>query len=376
MIRTVIAMRQVDPGFVRPGEVLTLRISIPSALVADPVQTARTHEQIMRRLEQVPGVMAVGLGSNVPMDGNRSIDPVFMEDFPSPEGQMPPMRRYKFVAPGFFRAMGARLLAGRDVSWQDLAVQAPVVVISENFAREYWKTPAAAIGKRVRQTPEHHWLEIIGVVSNDRQDGLSQPSPTTVYWPMLMKNFWLQPLFVARTMTYAIRTSRPNSPTLLEDVQRAVWSVNANLPLANVRMLDDLVAQSMAQTAFALVMLAIAGGVALLLGLVGIYGVVAYIAAQRTREIGIRMALGAQPQDVRRLFVRHGLVLTGIGIVIGLAGAGFVTRFMASLLFGVEALDAMTYASVAGGLAVVALLASYIPAWRASRLDPAAALRV
>jgi len=172
-----------------------------------------------------------------------------------------------------------------------------------------------------------------------------------------------------------IRNDRGKSPTLLKEIQQAVWAVNPNLPVANVRTLEEIQSRSMAQTSFALVMLAIAAGVALLLGVVGIYGVISYIATQRTREIGIRMALGAAQRDVSRLFLRHGVVLAACGIVLGLAGAAALTRFMETLLFGVQPLDWVTYAAVAAGLGLTALVASYLPAARAARVDPAVALR-
>ena len=178
-----------------------------------------------------------------------------------------------------------------------------------------------------------------------------------------------------RSLAYAVRTTRTKSPTLLKEIQQAVWSVNNSLPVANVRTVEQIAAASMAQTSFALVMLAIAGGVALLLGVVGIYGVIAYLAAQRTREIGIRMALGAGSHDVRTLFLRHGLLLALGGIGIGMAAAAGATRVMATLLFGVSALDPLTYAAVAVALGGTALLASYLPAMRAARIDPAVALR-
>jgi ABC-type antimicrobial peptide transport system permease subunit len=172
-----------------------------------------------------------------------------------------------------------------------------------------------------------------------------------------------------------VRTDRAESPTLLKEIQQAVWSANANLPVANVRTLDQIRAGSMAQTSFALVMLGIAAAVALLLGVVGIYGVIAYVAQQRTKEIGIRMALGAARHDVSRLFVRHGVVLAGIGILCGMGAAALMTRAMSALLFGVSAYDPLTYAAVALALGATALLASYLPARRASRIDPADALR-
>ena len=180
---------------------------------------------------------------------------------------------------------------------------------------------------------------------------------------------------VQRNLAYVIRSERSGSPTLLKEVQQAVWSVNPNLPLANVQTLEEIQAGTMAQTSFALVMLSIAAGVALLLGVVGIYGVIAYIAAQRTREIGIRMALGAAQRDVSGLFLRHGLVLSALGIGIGAVAAAGLTRLMTSMLFGVNPLDWVTYLAVAVGLGATALLASYLPAARAARMDPSVALR-
>jgi ABC-type antimicrobial peptide transport system permease subunit len=192
---------------------------------------------------------------------------------------------------------------------------------------------------------------------------------------MLMKDFWEPGLTTRRTIGYAIRSARTGSPAFLKEVQQAVWAVNPSLPVAQVRTLKDLQAESMAQTSFVLVMLGIAAAVALLLGVVGIYGVIAFIAAQRTREVGIRMALGAQVSEVSRLFVRHGLVLTAAGLALGLAAAAGLTRLMSSLLFGVNPFDPVTYGVSAVALGSIALVASYLPARRAAGLDPVIALR-
>ena len=192
---------------------------------------------------------------------------------------------------------------------------------------------------------------------------------------MLIKDWWNEPVEISRSMAYVVRSDRVGSAGFLHELQQAVWSVNPNVPLASVRTLSEIQANSMAQTSFALVMLAIAATVALLLGSVGIYSVIAYAAAQRTREIGIRMALGAQTGDVRRLFLRHGLWLAGAGIGLGIAVALALTRAMSALLFGVSATDPVTYVAVAVSLATVALLATYLPARRASRTDPIVALR-
>jgi predicted permease len=375
MARTFVALRHVAPGFQRPEEVQTFRIAVPDALVKEPDGAARMHEQIATRLQQVPGVASVGLSSSLTMDGFDSNDPVFVESFPDPAGRLPPIRRFKWIAPGYFETMGNPVIAGRPITWTDIRQYAEVCVISENLAREYWKDPARAVGQRIRQSPKNPWREIVGVVANERDDGLNQPAPAIVYWPMLIKDFWTSPVFVERTMAYAVRSPRVGSPTFQKELQQAVWSVNPNLPLANLQTLEEIRAESMAQTSFALSMLAIAAAVALLLGVVGVYGIIAYIATQRTREIGIRMALGAQGSDVSRMFLRHGIRLTLVGVALGIATSLALTRVITSLLFGVGPTDLPTYALVSVAVSGVALLATYLPARRASRIDPIAALR-
>ncbi|HYK91858.1 MAG TPA: ABC transporter permease [Acidobacteriota bacterium] len=375
LIRTFQAMRNVQPGFQRPEEVLTLRVSIPKAEVAEEEMVVRTHEQIMHRIEQLPGITSVGLSSSITMDGIDSADPIFVEDFPPPEGQIPRIRRYKWISPNYFATMENAVLYGRDISWTDIYHKAPVVVITENLAREYWKDPAKAIGRRVRNTPKDPWREIVGVTGNIHDDGVNQKATPTVYWPMLISDFWDSKIFTRRAMSYAIRSQRAGSSSFLKEIQQAVWSVSPNLPLANVRLLTQILDDSMARTSFTLVMLGIAAGVALLLGLVGIYGVISYSVSQRTREIGIRIALGAQQSVVRSMFVRHGLLLTCVGVALGLAAAAVLTRLLATLLFGVRPVDPATYVAVSAVLGAVALLASYIPARRASSVDPVEALR-
>jgi len=369
MIRTFIAMRQVDPGFTRPQEVQTFVLAIPAGLISDPQQAARTHESVAERLARVPGVASVGLSSSITMDGEDNGNYIAIEEFPDPEGAMPRLRRFKSFAPGYFETMGNRLVAGRSITWGEIYEQRAVIVISAPLAREYWGAPARALGKRVRTGPRNPWREIVGVVGDERDDGLSQPPTAIVYWPMLNESYrW-------RTMAYAVRSTRVGTPGFVRELEQAVWSVNPNLPLAGVQTLEEIQATSMAQTSFALVMLGIAASVALLIGVVGIYGVIAYAATQRTREIGVRIALGAQIADVRKMFLRHGLRLTAIGIAIGIGVALVITRVMAAFLFGVGPTDPMTYAAVSGALAFVALLATYLPAHRASRVDPVVALR-
>jgi putative ABC transport system permease protein len=370
MIRTFLAMRQVDPGFTRPQEVQTFVVAIPPGLVSDSQQAARTHESVAERVARVPGVTSVGLSSSITMDGEDNGNPIEVEGAPVPEGQPTPLRRFKSFAPGYFETMGNRLVAGRSITWTEILERRPVIAISETLAREYWKEPSEAIGKRVRAMQRNApWREIVGVVGDERDDGLNQPATAIVYWPMLSESYrW-------RTMAYAVRSNRVGTPGFLRELEQAVWSVNPNLPLAGVQTLEEIQARSMAQTSFALVMLGIAASVALLIGVVGIYGVIAYAATQRTREIGVRMALGAQIGDVRKLFLRQGLRLTAIGIALGIGVALVLTRVMSALLFGVGPMDPTTYAAVSAGLAAAALLATYLPARRASRVDPMVALR-
>jgi len=375
MIRTFQAMRRVDPGFSNPSQVVTVRISIPESLVKDPIETGRAFQRIQSKVEQIAGVTSVALASGVAMDGIGEHDPIFVEDFPTPNGKIPLIRNYRMTDGNYVSTMGNRLIAGRMLNWDDSFNRLPVVVISENLAREYWKEPQAALGRRIRNTPDNPWRTIVGVVGDERADGLAKPAPVIVYWPMIMNDFWSDKVRVQRSVSYVIRTERPKSTTLVKEVQQAVWSVNGSVPLASVRTLTDIMSASMAQTSFALVMLAIAAGVALLLGVVGIYGVIAYVASQRVKEIGIRIALGALARDVTSLFLRQGLILAGIGIAIGMIVAGVATRVMSTLLYGVGALDPLTYATAAAALGLTAALASYIPAARAARVDPADALR-
>jgi predicted permease len=375
MIRTFAALKQVQPGFTRPAEILTLRVSIPEATVADPEKVARVDNAILEKILTVPGVTMAGLSNSITMDGMNNFDPIFAEDRTYSESQIPPMRRFKFISPGFFAAMGNPLVAGRDMTWTDIYSKNQVVLVSENLALEFWQSPAAAIGKRIRENPKGQWREVIGVVGNERDDGVSQKAPAIVYWPVLLKDFWGQKIDVRRTMAFAIRSSRAGSASFLKEVQSAVWSVNPELPIASVRTVQKIYENSMARTSFTLTILGIAAGMALLLGIVGIYGVISYSVSQRTREIGIRMALGAQQQQVRRMFLQHGLVLTGIGVACGLAAALGLMRLMSSLLFEVSPVDPLTYGAVSIGLMASALLASYLPAWRATMIDPADALR-
>jgi predicted permease len=379
MIRSVQALRAVDPGFDAPEEVLTFRVTIPSAEVAEPDQVAITHQEVLRRVRMIPGVAAASFSTSVTMDGADSSDGVEVEDFPVEADQIPPIRRLKYVGGDYFETMGNPVLAGRSIVWSDVEDRALVAVVTEGFAREYWDSPAAAIGERIRvfgaELATHDWREIVGVVGNVHDDGLSQGPVTVVYWPQVVADWYGEELFTSRSMGYAVRTSTGRPQELLPQVRDAVWSVNPNLPLANVNTLQELVDDSMARTSFTLVMLGIAAAVALFLGAVGIYGVISYVVSQRTREIGVRMALGAEKADVSRMVLKQASLLALGGVLIGLLAAAGLTRLMSSLLFGVSPVDPVTFGGVAATLALIALLASYLPARRASSVDPVVALR-
>jgi predicted lysophospholipase L1 biosynthesis ABC-type transport system permease subunit len=226
------------------------------------------------------------------------------------------------------------------------------------------------VGRRIRNQPGTAWKEIVGVVGDVHDDGVDQDATPTVYWPLAQEDFWDQGVFVPRSVAYVLRTPRAGTTSFVDEARAAVWSVNPRLPLSSVRTLDEILDGSMARTSFTLVMLAIAAATALLLGGVGIYGVTSYVVAQRSREIGVRMALGAQRGDVSRMVLRHGLRLAAVGAGVGLVAAFLLTRLMAALLFGVEPLDPATYGTAGVGAALLALAASWFPARRAARVDP------
>jgi predicted permease len=375
MIRTFRALTHVNPGFAQPAQVQTFRIGIPDTQVKDNESVVRTFDAMRSKIAAIPGVSAVTVSTSFPMDGNSSNDLVFAQDKAYSEGQIPPIRRFAFVIPGFFETEGTPLVAGRDFTWTDIYKTLPVAIISENFAREYWDSPANAIGKRIRVATTDDWREIIGVAANVYGDGVSKTPPSMVYWPIMRDRFEGQAHDVATYTGFGIRSPRAGSEAFLKEVREAVWSVNPNLPLSNVHTLGAFYARSMARTSFTLIMLAVAGGMALLLGVVGIYGVIACSVSQRVREIGIRMALGAQQQSVTGMFIRHGLILTGIGAAFGLVAAAIVMRLMSSLLFHVNPVDPITYAAVTLGLIFTAFIASYLPSRRAATVDPVEALR-
>ncbi|MGB9461631.1 MAG: ABC transporter permease [Candidatus Acidiferrum sp.] len=377
MIRTFRALRTVDPGFTDPQHLQLMRMSIPDLLIREPLRVTRTQNEILDKLAAIPGVKSAGFVSEMPMEGfDSSWDEIFAQDKVYSEDLIAPLRLYKYISPGFLHTAGTRLVAGREFTWEEVYGLRPVALVSDNLARELWGTPSAAIGKRLREFSKMPWYEVIGVVQDIREKGVQQKAPTIVYWTPLMAWPYLPDSEKAeRTVTVVVRTDRAGTENFLSDIRQAVWSANSNLPLASVRTMQEVYDKSVARTSFTLVMLGIAGAMALALGLIGIYGVISYTVSQRKREIGIRLALGAQSGDVVSMVLRQGAKLALAGVGIGVVAALALARLMTSLLFGVTPHDPVTFAAVAALLISVALVACYIPARRAMKVDPMVALR-
>jgi predicted permease len=377
MIRTFEALEHVNAGFSSPNTLQSFSIWIPDTQIPDKDRNRLVHmdQNMMDKLAALPGVQSVGLTSAVPMSGSNSNDLIFAQDRTYRDGEIPPIRRFIHVSPGLFKTMGISLVAGRDFTWQDNYDQLPVAVISENLAKEYWGSAQNALGKRIRTGTTDDWRQIVGVVGNVYQDGVGQKAPTIVYWPLIMNNFDTQKETVQRAVSFMIRTPQAGSQVFLGEARKIVWSYDTSLPLADQNTVVYYYTKSMARTSFTLVMVGVAGAMALLLGVVGIYGVISYSVTQRTKEIGIRMALGAQKGTIVGMFVRDGLQLTGIGIGCGLVVSFAAMRLMRSLLFGVSPYDPATYIAIALGIFATAWVACWLPSRRAAAVNPMRALR-
>ena len=377
MIRTFRELARVNPGFTRPDAIQTMRVTIPPSSQPDPELTVRRQEAILEGIAALHGVESAAYASELPMQfGDGWMDLLVTQGGGMSRGELPQNRSFHLVSPGYFATMGTSLVAGRDFSWADVYERRAVALISEDLARREWGSPTEALGKRLRGgSARNIWREVVGVVGNVHNRGVSAPAGRTVYLPALVALVTDQPAQLARSVSYVLRSDRTGTPGFLADVQRAVWAIDPALPLADVRTMGDYYGDSLARTSLTLVLLAAAGAMALLLGVIGIYGVVSYAVAQRTREVGIRMALGAPRSEISGMFLRQGLVLTLAGVAVGLAGAVGLARWMSVLLFGVSPLDPATYVSVSAALIVAAGLASYLPSRRATHLDPIVALR-
>jgi putative ABC transport system permease protein len=376
MLRTFQEILKVQPGFTSPEQVQVFGLAIPRSQVEKPERVVRMWNDILERLAAIPGVSAAGLASSLPMDDTKNQNPIIAENTRGEPGLNPPIRTFKFVSPGFLAATGTRLIAGRDLAWADIHGRRSVVLVSENLAKELWGSSTAAVGKRIHEmSSKIQWREVVGVVENVYDDGVQKPPPPTVYWPFAIANFNEASLNVQRNVAFAVRSPGAGTEAFLKHVRQGVAAVNPTSPVVRAGTLQEIYGRSMAQTSFALVMLAIAGGMAFVLGVIGVYGVISYTVERRRREVDIRMALGAPAAGVKRMFLRRGMLLAGVGIALGLAGALSFSRLISSLLFGVTPIDPATYGAATTVLLVAAMAATYIPARRAALVDPMDTLR-
>ena len=368
MLRSFVALRSVDPGFDGEG-VMTVRLTVPSAEISGAAETADFFRQLRERLEAQPGVEQVGLVAGVPLGGGVSFTTQELEDHPRGPGERPIFANNNYASPGFFEALGIPLIEGRTFQAGDRGDQTPAAIVSESFAGRWWPN-GSAVGRRIDGEPDG--LEIVGVVGDVHYEGLEEPPEGMIYRPTVLGSG--EQLQAHRALTLVVRVS--GEPTaILSVIRREVRALNPRIPISTPRTMAEVSRHATARTSFTVAMLGVASGVALLLGMIGIYGVISYVVSQRTREIGVRMALGASAPEVRGMVVRQGMGLAGVGVIVGLVGAWLMSSVMTSLLFGVSATDPLTYASVALALSFVAGIASWLPAQRAAGVDPAKALR-
>jgi predicted permease len=376
MIRSFLALRSVQPGFVNPDRVQTLRLSIPEGRIAETERVSRMQQDILAEIGKISGVTSAAFTTALPMEmefENNMV--VTAADQTYGEG-IPPLKRSKSVAPGFFTTMGIPLLTGRDFTWTDVNDHRRVAIVSSNLAREWWGQPSAALGKQIRIGRAGPLNEVIGVAGDVYDSGVDQPAPQIVYWRAgVQEGFGPVPTIIPRELSFAVRSDQAGTEDLIGQIGRAVWTVDAGLPLARVQTLGETYAQSMSRTSFTLVMLAIAGIMALTLGLVGIYGVISYAVTEQRRAIGIRLALGAARGSILGRFLAQGLRVTAIACATGLVLSLAIRGAMSRLLFGVSPFDPLTLVSVAGIVLLVATLAALIPATRAAFMQPMRTLR-
>lgn len=366
LMRTFLALLKTHPGF-NPDHVMTMRLTLPVAKYKEEVQRAAFYQELVRRVQSLPGVEAAAAVSHLPLGGSNSSNSFLIEGIPDPPAGQEFIGRYRSCTPDYFRTMGITVLKGREFTDQDKPGAPPAIVINESMAQKYWPD-ADPLGKRVRfdgPPAEFPWMQVVGVVQNVKHE-LQTPVTTDYYLPHA-QDVWSSMVLVART--------RVEPQLLAAEMRQQVWALDKDQPVFEVKTMEEVRSLSVSMYSFSSVSLGIFAVIALLLAAIGIYGVMSYAVMQRTQEIGIRMALGARAVDVMKLVVRNGMTLALIGVVAGLAGAFALTRLLQSLLFGVTSTDALTFGVVTLGLLLVALLACYIPARRATKVDPLVALR-
>jgi predicted permease len=371
MWRTFAALRDVPPGFDAPRTLQTFQVTLPTG--TDSAATVLTQQALVQRIAAVNGVQAAALAAfddGLPLDGDGRSAAIEVELRDSAPGTEP-VREVQVVSPGFFETLGTPLIAGRAFGWSDVLERRRVAVVSENLAVEEWGSPALALGKRVRVFPQAPWVEVVGVVQAVHHDGLDRPAPGALALPLQIDGMLRGP----PTATFVVRSPRVGSAGFNRELERAVWAEEPAVSLLNLRTMDDLYRRSLARTSLTLQLLATMATIAMLLGVVGVYGSISYAVVQRRREIGIRRALGAPDAALQRGFLKQALVLTSSGAVLGAASAAASSQALRSQLYGVSPLDPLTYAAVAAALLAAAAVASYVPARRAAAVDPMQVLR-
>jgi putative ABC transport system permease protein len=364
LLRTVWRLNHVDPGF-DERNALAVTLQLPEKKYADPQQLARFSEQLVQEVSTLPGVEATGVARILPIVHDLPTG-FYFEGYARPKDNELPQTNYSAVSPGYFKAMGIPLLAGRAFTDRDTADAARVAIISHTLAQRYFPN-GDAIGKRINvQTGPESYREIVGIVGDVKQNGLTKTTRPHAYEPFAQAPNSFMTLIVRAT-------TDPN--TLVPAIREKVLALDNELPLQRVTTLDRVLANSIRQQRFTSLVLSVFAAVALLLAAAGLYGVISYSVAQRTHELGIRVALGAQVKDVMQLVLRQGMTFVIAGELAGIAGAFALTRLLSGLLFGVTPTDAATFIAVTAGLTLVALLACYIPARRATKVDPLVALR-
>jgi putative ABC transport system permease protein len=367
LIQSFSRLQAVDPGF-RPEGVLTARVALPPAEYAEPARQIAFHQHLLERLQGLPGVESAATIFPLPLGESNMVLAFTVEGRPAPPPNEVPNTNVRGVSPDYFRVLGIALRQGRVFTHQDVQGSLPVVVVNETMAKKIWPGESP-LGKRITfgdPAQPGDWLTVVGVVADVRHQALNEEPGSEAYWPQYQQPF--------ADASLVLRTSR-DPASLADGVRQAVRSLDPNLPVDQIRTMEDRVAQSLAQSRFKMVLLTLFAGLALVLAAVGLYGVVSYSVAQRTHEIGIRMALGAERRNVLRLVVRQGMVVVLIGVAVGLAGAWYASRFLAGQVYGVSAKDPVTFLAVPLVLLAVALLANYLPARRATQVDPLVALR-
>ena len=369
LLKSFRRLQQVDPGF-NPDGVLTMRMMLPFEIYQKPPQRAAFYKTLLERIETTPGVEAVSAASIVPLMQGGSSATVSGENSAVGPTDLPVEAELRWVTPDYFTSIGTSLLSGRSFTEDDVSGAPLVAVIDESFAQRHYPNDNP-IGKRIKRgklDSTRPWLTIVGVVRHIQSRRLDATSGVQVYLP-----FYQDP--TAYNMSLVVRTSQPDPLLLSGTLRSVIQSLDNNQPVYDVYSLRQIVGDSMAQRRFSMLLMGLFASVALVLAAVGIYGVMSYSVAQRTHEIGIRIAVGAQTSDVLKLVIRHGMKLTFIGLAIGLTAALGLTRLLETLLFGISASDWVTYAEIATLLTAVAFLACYVPARRASQVDPMIALR-